>query len=194
MFVPGLLIQLAMFGTLFVGFGLIAEVRFGVVERMRVTPASRLALLAGRVLRDVLVLVSQAVLLIAIASVFGLRAPLGGLVLVLAIVCLLGVALSSFSYAVALKLKSEDALAQLLNSLAVPLLLLSGILLPMSLAPRWLYLLSRINPFSHVVDGARAAVRGDFGSGSLVVGFIAALALAVAGVAVGTRTFHRESA
>ncbi len=193
-FVPGLLIQLAMFGTLFVGFGLIAEVRFGVVERMRVTPASRLALLAGRVLRDVLVLVSQAVLLVTIASAFGLRAPPAGLALVLAIVALLGVALSSFSYAVALKLKSEDALAQLLNSLAVPLLLLSGILLPMSLAPRWLYLLSRVNPFSHVVDGARAAVRGDFGSGSLVVGVLSALALAVAGVAVGTRTFHRESA
>jgi ABC-2 type transport system permease protein len=193
-FVPGLLIQLAMFGTLFVGFGLIGEVRFGVVERMRVTPASRLALLAGRVLRDVLVLVSQAVLLVSIASAFGLRAPVVGLALVLAIVALLGVALSSFSYAVALKLKSEDALAQLLNSLAVPLLLLSGILLPMSLAPRWLYLLSRVNPFSHVVDGARAAVRGDFGSGSLAVGFVAALALAVAGVAVGTRTFHRESA
>jgi ABC-2 type transport system permease protein len=193
-FVPGLLIQLAMFGTLFVGFGLIGEVRFGVVERMRVTPASRLALLAGRVLRDVLVLVSQAVLLVAVASAFGLRAPVAGLALVLAIVALLGVALSSFSYAVALKLKSEDALAQLLNSIAVPLLLLSGILLPMSLAPRWLYLLSRVNPFSHVVDGARAAVRGDFGSGSLVVGLLAALALAVAGVAVGTRTFHRESA
>ncbi len=192
-FVPGLLIQLAMFGTLFVGFGLIGEVRFGVVERMRVTPASRLALLAGRVMRDVLVLVSQAVLLVAIASVFGLRAPAAGLALVLAIVALLGVALSSFSYAVALKLKSEDALAQLLNSLAVPLLLLSGILLPMSLAPRWLYLLSRVNPFSHVVDGARAAVRGDFGSGSLAVGLLAALALAVAGVAVGTRTFHAET-
>lgn len=192
-FVPGLLIQLAMFGTLFVGFGLIGEVRFGVVERMRVTPASRLALLAGRVLRDVLVLVSQAVLLVGIAAAFGLRAPAAGLALVLAIVALLGVALSSFSYAVALKLKSEDALAQLLNSLAVPLLLLSGILLPMSLAPRWLYLLSRVNPFSHVVDGARAAVRGDFGSGSLVVGLLAALALAVAGVAAGTRTFHREA-
>jgi ABC-type Na+ transport system ATPase subunit NatA len=65
-----------------VGVRLIAEVRFGVVERMRVTPASRLALLAGRVMRDVLVLASQAVLLIAIATVFGLRAPLGGLVLV----------------------------------------------------------------------------------------------------------------
>jgi ABC-2 type transport system permease protein len=193
-FVPGLLIQLAMFGTMFVGFGLIAEMRYGVVERMRVTPASRLALLGGRVMRDALVLVGQAILLIAIATVFGLRAPLLGLAAVLVIVLLLGISLSSFSYAAGLKLRSEDALAQLLNSVAVPLLLLSGILLPMSLAPRWLYLLSRFNPFSHVVDGARAAVRGDFGSGSIVVGFIAALSLAIAGVAVGTRTFHRESA
>ena len=32
-FVPGLLIQLAFFGTLFVGFGLIAELRAGVIER-----------------------------------------------------------------------------------------------------------------------------------------------------------------
>ena len=77
---------------------------------------------------------------------------------------------------------------------AVPVLLLSGILLPMSLAPRWLYRLSQVNPFSHVVDGARAAFRGDFGCSSLAVGLVAALALAVAGVAVGTRTFHRESA
>jgi hypothetical protein len=37
-------------------------------------------------------------------------------------------------------------------------------------------------------------VRGEFGSGSVAVGFLAALALAAAGVAVGTRTFHRESA
>ena len=42
-FVPGLLIQLGMFGSLFVGFGLLGELRDGVVERMRVTPVSRLA-------------------------------------------------------------------------------------------------------------------------------------------------------
>ena len=43
---------------------------------------------------------------------------------------------------------------------SVPVLLLSGILLPMELAPRWLRTLAAINPFSHVVDGARAAFRG----------------------------------
>src|ERR671930_2344861 len=44
-FVPGLLVQLGIFGAAFVGFGLLSEMRSGVVERMRVTPASRLALL-----------------------------------------------------------------------------------------------------------------------------------------------------
>src|SRR3954454_14331628 len=51
-FVPGLLVQLGLFGTALVGFGIIAEYRAGVIERMRVTPVSRLALLLGRVLRD----------------------------------------------------------------------------------------------------------------------------------------------
>src|SRR3984957_2913527 len=80
-FVPGLLVQLGIFGALFVGFGLIAEVRDGVIERMRVTPASRLALLSGRVLRDAAVLMFQATLLIAAAFALGLRAPVGGIVL-----------------------------------------------------------------------------------------------------------------
>ena len=47
-FVPGLLVQLGIFGTLFVGFGLIDEIRSGVIERMRVSPISRVALLTGK--------------------------------------------------------------------------------------------------------------------------------------------------
>src|SRR4051794_26735730 len=56
-FVPGLLVQLGLFGALFGGFALIAEWREGVVEAERVTPASRTALLLGRVLRDVVLLI-----------------------------------------------------------------------------------------------------------------------------------------
>ena len=45
---PGLLVQLGMFGAFFAGFGLIGEWREGVIEAERVTPASRTALLVGR--------------------------------------------------------------------------------------------------------------------------------------------------
>ena len=62
-FVPGLLIQLGLFGASGVGFGLIAELRAGVIERFRVTPVSRFALLLGRSLRDILTLVVQSLIL-----------------------------------------------------------------------------------------------------------------------------------
>ncbi|MGH3897732.1 MAG: ABC transporter permease, partial [Pseudonocardiaceae bacterium] len=84
--VPALLVQLALFGTAFVGFTLIAEYRSGVIERMRVTPVSRAALLLGRSLCDVVVLTIQGALLIVLAVPFGLRTPLGGAVLALALV------------------------------------------------------------------------------------------------------------
>jgi len=193
-FVPGLLVQLGMFGAAFVGFGLIAEWRAGVVERMRVTPASRGALLLGRVLRDVIVLVVQGAILIGAALLFGLEAPLGSLLTGLAIVALLGAAFSALSYGAALKLKSEDAFAPLLNGLIVPVLLLSGILLPMTLAPSWLQTLADINPLTHVVDGVRAVFRNEMTSSESLIGIGVTVALVALGVLYGARVFRKESA
>jgi ABC-2 type transport system permease protein len=194
LFVPGIMVQLGIFGALFVGFGLIAEYRAGVIESQRVTPASRSALLLGRVLRDVVVLVVQAVVLTVVAVPLGLRAPLWGVVLGIVVVGLLGAAFSAVSYAVALTVKSEDVLAPLLNAVAFPVLLLSGILLPMTLAPRWLEVLSDVNPLKHVVDGVRASFRGDFGATDSWLGLLITAALVALGLWFGTRTFRRESA
>jgi len=81
-----------------------------------------------------------------------------------------------------------------LNAVVLPLVLLSGILLPMQLAPQWLYTLSRINPFSHVVDAERAAFLGDFDSRAVLVGGLVTIGLVVVAAAWGTRTFQRENA
>jgi ABC-2 type transport system permease protein len=193
-FVPGMLVMLGLFGSAFVGFSLLAEYRAGVVERMRVTPMSRAALLLGRVGRDLVVLLVQGIVLILVALAFGLRAPLGGIVIGVLLVIVLGVTMASISYGLALVLKSEDAFAPLLNAFMLPLMLLSGILMPMSLGPDWLYDLSRINPLSYVVDGARAAFRGDVVGQTFLIGILIAVALAVLGSAFGTRVFRRENA
>jgi ABC-2 type transport system permease protein len=192
-FVPGLLVQLGLFGALFVGFGLIAEMRAGVIERERVTPISRAAMLCGRVLRDVVVLLVQALLLTGAAMLFGLSAPVGGLVLGILVVGLLGAAFSSLSYTAGLLLKEEDALAPLVNMLAVPLLLLSGILLPMSLAPGWLQTISDFNPLKHVVSGIRVLFLGDVNSTALW-GLVAAAGIVGVSLAAGVRAFQRASA
>ena len=76
--VPGLLVQLGMFGAFFAGFGLIAEWREGVIEAERVTPASRTALLVGRLMRDELQLLVQALILVGLGYVMGMRGSLAG--------------------------------------------------------------------------------------------------------------------
>ena len=58
-FIPGLLVLEALFGTAFVGFSLIDDIRSGVIERFLVTPVSRSAILLGRVLRDAGILLLQ---------------------------------------------------------------------------------------------------------------------------------------
>lgn len=193
-FVPGLLVQLGIFGSLFVGFNIVLDMRYGTLERMRVTPASRLGLLLGRIMTDTLVVVIQSTLLTLIAIALGLRVPAVGALITAGIVTLLGVALTSLSYAAGLWLKSDQTLAQLLNTVSLPLLLLSGILLPMTLAPTWLLRLSQVNPLSHIVNASRAAFRGDYGDPAIAIGFGCAAALAVLGLWIAERAFRRESA
>src|SRR6266511_1343557 len=181
-FIPGLIVQLGMFGVMFVGFALIAEWRAGVIEANQVTPASRVALLANQVLRDVLVLLFQSLALIELSYPIDLQAPVGGVLLALVIVALLGATFASLSYAVALIPKSEDALAPLLTGLALPLLLLSGILLPMSLGPKWLQRLSDVSPLKHIVDGVRALFRGEVASSASLWGLFWVVLLTILGL------------
>ncbi len=191
-FVPGLLVLLAIFGGLFQGFGLIAELRAGVIERSRVTPVSRVALLLGRSLRDVVSLIAQAVIITVLAMAFDLRVFIGDLLLAYLMLALISLMTSAVSYGVALRVKSEDALAPLMNTVAQPVLLLSGILLPLTFAPGWLQGIADWNPFSWAVNGTRALFVGDLGDAAVWQGLVIMAVLAVAAVAWAAREFARS--
>jgi ABC-2 type transport system permease protein len=193
-FVPGLLIQLGLFGAAGVGFSLIAELRAGVIERFRVTPVSRVAMLLGRALRDILVLEIQSLVLLLLSIPFGLHVTLAGVLVMLGLVGLIGVGMASIAYAAALALRSEDSYAPLIFTVSLPLLLLSGVLLPLSLAPSWLQAVADFNPLSYAVVAARDMFNGHAGNPAVLKGLIIMLALAVVGVSIGARAFNRAVA
>jgi ABC-2 type transport system permease protein len=193
-FVPGLLIQLGLFGSTFVGFAIISDWRAGVIERFRVTPVSRLAIMAGRVLRDVVTLVVQAAVLVLVGVAFGLRAPVAAVLISFGYIMLIAIGLASVSYATGLLVKSEDAFAPLVNTVVVPLLLLSGIFLPLTLGPGWLQGIARISPFKYVIDAMRQAYYGQYFNTIVVEGIAVAVGLAVVCLWLGSRVFLRENA
>lgn len=193
-FVPGLLVQLGMFGAFFAGFGLIGEWREGVIEAERVTPASRTALLVGRLLRDVLQLFVQSLILVGLGYAMGMDAPFAGIVLGIVLTLVVGGACAAASNALALTTKSEDVMAPVINMVMMPVLLLSGILLPMKIGPDWLVRVSDFMPFRHVVDAVRGAFGGHFDSSTMAWG--SGFAVLMLGLALwwGTAVFRKENA
>lgn len=193
-FVPGMLCMLAVFATAFAGFGLLPEMQAGVHERLLAAPVSRVALLLGRVLRDVLVLIAQALVVIAGAAAFGVQVSIPGALAGLLLLAVLGVGLGTLSYLLAMALKVPFKFSGALQAVIMPLILLSGVMLPMDLAPGWLYALSRINPVSHVVDAERALFNGGFAVSEIGLGAGVAVAVAALALALGARSMRRLNA
>ncbi|MEV0587158.1 ABC transporter permease [Nonomuraea sp. NPDC050310] len=191
--VPGLMLQLGLLSAGLCGFGVLFDRQSGVLERLRVTPAGRLPLLLGRVLSDVTTLLVQTVVLVGAGYAFGLRAPLAGVLLSLLVIAVLGTALAALSYAAALALP-EELFAPVATTAVVPLMLLSGTFLPMSMAPGWLDVLSRVTPFRHVLDAVRDLFAGHYLTGAVATGAAVLAALTALCLAVGVRTFNRANA
>jgi ABC-2 type transport system permease protein len=192
-FTPGLLVMLALFTTAFAGFGLVDQIRNGMVERLLVTPASRYAILGAYLLRDTLVLLVQSAIAVALAYALGLTAHLGGLLAMMGLLVLSGTLMASCSYALAMRLKQEDALASVMNSFSTPLMLLSGITLPLTLAPKLIRSIASVNPLAYEVSAGRALFLGNFEDSSIVVGVVFLAVLAALAFWWAIRSFRRAA-
>jgi ABC-2 type transport system permease protein len=81
-----------------------------------------------------------------------------------------------------------------INFVAMPMLLLSGVLLPLALAPDWLRFLASLNPLTHAVDAARALFNGDWGNPEVAIGASITTVLAIVAVWIASRAFSRANA
>jgi ABC-2 type transport system permease protein len=88
----------------------------------------------------------------------------------LLLVTFLALGLASASYAMGLILRDEDAFAPFVQGVSLPLLLLSGVLLPMALAPTWLRWTSAAIPLRHLVEATRALFAGNYDDPEIAIG------------------------
>ena len=72
------------------------------------------------------------------------------------------------------------------------MLLLSGILLPLTFAPHWLQTTAKWNPFSWAVDGARALFDGDPGDPNVWKALVILSVLTALSVVWAARSFAKS--
>jgi ABC-2 type transport system permease protein len=193
-FLPGILALLAFASGMAGGFGTIFELQAGVIERFRVTPASRFAILMGPLLSGMLMMFVFDAVVVAAAAGFGFAIDWAGLGVLVVLLGLLMVTMSAFSVATALVTKDISSFAAIINGLNLPVLLLAGVLLPISLGPTWMKVLAHFNPLYYAVEAARALANGTFGSNTVWQAFAVLVPLCVVVVAWATQVFRRAVA
>lgn len=193
-FLPGILSLLAFSSGAGPGFNVIFELQSGVIERFRVTPTSRLALLAGPILASMVAMFVFDAILVAVGIGFGFHAHPAGLLVLAVLAGVLLTMMAAFSMAMALTTKEISGFAAVINGLNLPVLLLAGVLLPIALGPAWIRALAHVDPLYYLVVASRSLASGDLGSSATWEAFAALVPLCCLTLAWATRVYRRAVA
>lgn len=193
-FTSGMVVFLAVMNGVVAGLLLVIDLKAGVIDRFLVTPVSRLALLLGMAARDIVIMLVQAVLMALAAVGLGMQADLVGFLICLVLLLVATLIMSCWSNSLALKLRDEQTIASLINFVSLPLPLLSGMLLPIALAPSWLQTVAKVNPFYYTVEAARALFDGRLNAGEVWWGFGVTVLVALLALYGAVRSFQKSAA
>ena len=154
---PGILAQSVLFIAIFYGILVIWERDLGIVQKFLASPAPRSALILGKALSASERGLSQAVIVYLLALLVGVHINWNLLaVLGVVVVVILGSALfSTFSLIIACIVRTRERFMGIGQLLTMPLFFASNAIYPISIMPRWLQAISRVNPLTYEVDALR---------------------------------------
>ncbi len=191
LFLPGILALLAFASGTSAGFGTIFELQSGLIERLRVTPASRFAILIGPILSGLVMMTVFDAVVVAVGVGFGFTVHWAGLLVLTVLLWVLAALMAAFSTATALITKDISSFAAIINGINLPLLLLAGVLLPISLGPLWLRILAHFNPLYYLVVASRSLAAGRLGDDAVWQAFAVLIPLCLLVLVWATRVFRR---
>jgi len=191
LFLPGILAFLAVGSGTGPGFTTIFELKAGVIERFRVTPASRFAILTGPILATMVMMFVFDAVVVAVGFGFGFSVHWAGLAVLAVLLGVFLVIVAAWSIATALVTKDISGFAAIVNGINLPVLLLAGVLLPISLGPAWMRVLAHFNPLYYLVQASRVLAGGTLTGAAVWQAFAVLVPLCVLVLAWATTVFHR---
>ncbi len=193
-FLPGVIVMICLFGTGASGSNLLFEISLGSYERVLASPLRRPAILIGKSLKELAPLIVQAALITLVAIPFGfVLHPLPVLVGLL-LLGIFGIGMGAFSNALAIASRNREWMFWAVQqSLLFPLLILSGMMLPLEAGPGWIQVIGRFNPLTYIVDAERALFSGTWSDPAIPLAVLAAVLTCVAGLWVGVRQVAKST-
>ncbi|HEY2027213.1 MAG TPA: ABC transporter permease [Gemmatimonadaceae bacterium] len=158
---PGVMGMTLLFTSMFSGVALLWDRQFGFLKETLVAPVPRVQIMLGRTLGGATVAMLQGLLILVICLLAGFRpASIATIPLALVMMALIAIVFAALGTVIGSTLREMQGFQLVMNFLVMPIFFLSGALYPLKNLPIVLAVLTRIDPLTYGVDGARGAFIG----------------------------------
>lgn len=187
-FSAAVIIQTVISSAMQSGMGMVTDLESGYMDKMRVAPIHRSAILMGKVLSDGVRIVIQTVVILALGFALGvtISAGVAGFLLLLAISMGFGIAWSGISTFIGLATKNSETTLMISLLTTFPLLFLSTAMMPKVFLPSWVQTVATYNPMSYIADALHGLIIKGFDW--TVLGYAALVILAVGAISLSATT------
>ena len=194
---PGILIQTALFSSVFFGVYIVWDKKIDFMKEVLVAPMRRTSIFVGKILGGSTDTLLQVLILFVIGFIFMISGLMPGLnltpfsVLVsLAFLLVTTVGLVSIGLILGSQMESPEGFQLIISFLIFPLFFLSGALFPITNLPGWLAPLILANPVTYAVDGIRGVMMG-ISRFDLLFDFTIVCLFALFMILIGTYAFKK---
>jgi ABC-2 type transport system permease protein len=178
---PGIIVMSAMMSAGWAGTAFIQDMERGVMDRNLTSPVSRGALITGALSYQAVVTIIQSLIVLGVGLLMGARYDGGvlGVSAVLGSAVLIALVFAALSCAIAVLLRSQEALIGVSQFLTLPLAFLSSVMMAPELMPDWVGTVATYNPLDWAAVASREALGAhtDWGLVAGRMGLLLALVL-----------------
>jgi ABC-2 type transport system permease protein len=155
---PGIVAMTVLFSAIFSAVSIVWDREFGFLREMLVAPIRRSSLVIGKCAGGATVATLQALIILVLSPLVGIpfSAPL--LVILLGEMVLIAVTLTAVGMVMAARMQQVESFQVVMQFVVLPMFFLSGAMFPLTGLPRWLTVLTRLDPLTYAVDPMRRAV------------------------------------
>lgn len=155
---PGILGMTILFSSIFSSISIIWDKEFGLMKEMLVAPVSRFSIVMGKALSGTLISVMQAVIILGLFPVIGLRLDIAAIAEIVLVSMLLSFCMSALGIVIAAFFESFESFSVIINFIVMPMFFLSGAMYPVNRLPDSLRLATRLNPFTYGIDALKHSI------------------------------------
>ena len=159
---PAIAMQVAITTGQGAGIGLVRDMEEWIFEKVIVSPMSTTAVFLGKTFSELVRIAVQIIIILTLGVLLGAKIATGilGVIGIIGIGILFSIIFSSFTTAIAMITKDQEAMMSIMMPIMFPLLFLSSAFLPLEILPRWVQVFATINPVTYGIDAARAIILG----------------------------------